>query len=124
VSSGSSTTSSNPIRLRRRTIAILEVAGRELRLSLVDGVEQGSFNEGVTESAHTHDKGGVFDLRGSMGLAIPDVEKALRDRGVAAWIHPRLYGQRGSARSACTLGAYEWTAGCSRIGPPPGALGV
>jgi hypothetical protein len=28
----------------------------------------------------------VFDLRGKLGLAVPKVEKALRERGVAAWI--------------------------------------
>jgi hypothetical protein len=73
--------------LTRRTIAILEDAGREVGLNLVGGVEQGSFCPGcVAASGGSHDRGGVFDLRGSHGLAVPKVEKALRERGVAAWI--------------------------------------
>jgi hypothetical protein len=73
--------------LTRRSIAILEDAGREVGLDLVHGVGQGSFCKGCVEkSKGSHDGGGVFDLRGKLGLAVPKVEKALRERGVAAWI--------------------------------------
>jgi hypothetical protein len=80
--------------LTRRTIAILEDAGREVGLPLVGGVGQGSFCPGCVEkSGGTHDKGGVFDLRGKLGLAVPKVEKALRERGVAAWIRLPIPGK-------------------------------
>jgi hypothetical protein len=79
--------------LTRRTIAILEDAGNEVGLDLVHGVGQGSFCKGcVDKSAGSHDGGGVFDLRASLGLAIPKVETALRKRGVAAWIREKSDG--------------------------------
>jgi hypothetical protein len=82
--------------LTRRTIAILEDAGNEVGLDLVNGVGQGSFCQGcVGASGGTHDGGGVFDLRGSLGLAVAKVEEALRDRGVAAWIRVKTFKANG-----------------------------
>jgi hypothetical protein len=82
--------------LTRRSIAILEDAGRELGLDLVSGVGQGSFcKDCVGASGGTHDGGGAFDLRGKLGLAVPKVEKALRERGVAAWIRLKTFKANG-----------------------------
>lgn len=95
VTIGKTSSSNRDIVLTRRTIAILEDAGREAGKNLVGGVVKGSFHvaDGDDPSKGTHDGSGAFDL--SPDLAIPAVELALRKRGVAAWIRepiPNLWG--------------------------------
>ncbi|MCI0685682.1 MAG: hypothetical protein L0Y54_00375 [Sporichthyaceae bacterium] len=95
---GKKYSSGDPMILTRRTIAILEDAGRDVGKDLVDGVVQGSFHPGNKNSGGTHDKGGVFDLSGSQGLATAAVEEALRNRGVAAWIRPKRLNPDGTLK--------------------------
>jgi hypothetical protein len=72
-------------KLNAKTILMLQRAERQLgrRLELF----QGSFNPGgVQASSHTHDFGGVLDAKDDS----PQVVKALREAGFAAW--PRKKG--------------------------------
>jgi hypothetical protein len=52
-------------------------------------ITQGSYNPGVSQSAHTHDGGGALDLNVARGCGTrPHAVRALRKVGFAAWFRP------------------------------------
>ena len=73
--------------LERRLYVLLEHAGHAAGVDLIGRVVQGSYNQGVSASAGTHDGGGAVDLSiwGLSDDQIWHVLTELRKRGVAAW---------------------------------------
>lgn len=86
--------SGRPLVINGRTAAMLKDAERRLgkRLTIV----QGSFTTSNASSGNTHAGGGVVDIRtwdlGSRDLGIPQVLKALRTVGFAAWYRTPAQG--------------------------------
>lgn len=83
----------------RKTAAGLDTAARRLGYELT--LMQGSYNEGVSASGGTHDRGGVVDLA---PFEHARKVKVLRDLGFAAWYRAPRPGVWGAHVHAVMIG--------------------